>query len=176
MADKTTEQRTTFRRGIVATIVGLAHVIVGCASTMWAVARIAVIGYREPLEMGAGLAAFTYLFEGYMVILWLSGIGLLRGKPWGRHLTAVWALLAIALHVGAALIQRHFWGLLSPGFGWGDYFVMYYAGALILALAGAWALGRLPDWARALSALVGRDTPLARILGALARPAERSKP
>ncbi|HOS39025.1 MAG TPA: hypothetical protein PLG31_04770 [Spirochaetota bacterium] len=176
MSDNTKQQRNTFRRGIVATIIGIAHVVVGCAGTMWAIARIAVIGYRAPLEMGAWMAAFNYLYEGHVALLWLSGIGLLRGRAWGRALALVWAALSIVLHVAAYGIQRHYWGLLSPGFGWGDYFVLYYAGALVVAIAGSWALGRLPGWARALSELVGRDTPFARVLEALARPTERSKP
>jgi hypothetical protein len=137
--DKTTA-RKTFTRSLPATALGLCHVLAGFFATAWAIARIAVIGYREVFTLGTAIGVFNYAFEASPVLLWISGIGILRGKRWGAIIAVIWAAFAIVLHVASYFIQRHFWGVLSPGFGWGDYLVMYYACGVIAVVLGGKAV------------------------------------
>ncbi len=132
-ANGTVQQRTTFRRGPLGTLFGLAHTLAGFAAIAWAAVRISVIGWGAALEMGVPMSVFSYAWEANAVLLWLSGIGLLRGKPWGRALAAAWAVAAIALRAGAWLSYRHYWGPLAPGWGWGDTAVAWYASAVLAA-------------------------------------------
>lgn len=168
MAEKKPQPRKTFRRGPVATVVGLTHTVAGFLALAWAAARIAVIGYHEVLAMGGAMATVAFLFEGHAVLLWISGIGILRGKAWGRYCAAAWAAISLSLHVATYFIQDHFWGIISPGFSWTDYLIMYYAGAVIVVVAGAWALQRLPGWlarrAESESWPFGHDSVMSRLL------------
>jgi hypothetical protein len=128
-------KQVTFHRGLLNTVIGLLHTIFGFTTTVWAIARIIIIGYREVLRFGWLLGIFNYLFEANSILLWESGIGILRGKRWGKILASIWAGSTILFHLSSHLIRKHYWGILLPELGWGEILVIYYACAFLLAMA-----------------------------------------
>jgi hypothetical protein len=128
-------KQITFHRGLLDTAIGLLHTLFGFTTTLWAIARIIIIGYREVLRFGLLLGIYNYLFEANSILLWASGIGILRGKRWGKILASIWAGNTILFHLSSHLIRKHYWGILLPELGWGEILVIYYAGAFLLAMA-----------------------------------------
>jgi hypothetical protein len=125
----TDESRETkiFHRGIGATIAGLFHLVAGFLNTLFSVIRILIIGYAEPFAFSRAIGIFNLSFESLSIILWISGIGILRSKRWGLYAGAAWALLTILFHITARIIRAHYWGDLAAPLGWGEYLVVYYA-------------------------------------------------
>ena len=127
------EQRT-FNRSLSDTIIGFLHTVFGFSTTLWAIIRISIIGYKEAFNFGAFLGIYTYLFEATSILLWVSGIGLLRGKRWGRMLAAVWAGSSIFFHISSYYIRKQYWGELAPLPGWGEMLIIYYSCAYLLCV------------------------------------------
>jgi hypothetical protein len=125
----------TFRRGLLDTVIGLLHLILGFIATLWAAIRIAIIGYREVLQFGSWLAIFNYGCEMLPLLLWASGIGILRNKRWGKILGMVWACLAIITSLSSYYIRKSYWGILAPLPDWGEMLIIYYAGLYLLGMA-----------------------------------------
>ncbi len=117
----------TFRRGLLDTVIGLAHIGAGFFSFVWSLARIYVIGWKVVFEYGTGIGVFNYAFEATSLILWVSGIGILRGRKWGKITGAVWAVCVIVMHMMIYYIRKGNWGLLAPAPGWSDFIIIYYA-------------------------------------------------
>lgn len=131
------EEKTpeTFRRGLLDTAIGLLHLLLGFTATLWAAIRVAIIGYREVLQFGSWLAIFNYGYEMLPLLLWASGIGILRNKRWGKILGTVWAGLAIIASVSSYYIRKSYWGILAPLPDWGEMIIIYYAGLYLLGMA-----------------------------------------
>jgi hypothetical protein len=125
----------TFRRGIPATIAGLLHLILGFSNTLFSAARIFTIGYAEPFNYSFAIGFFSLSFESLSILLWISGIGILRAKRWGLYTGAAWASLTIYFHIASRVIRLYYWGDLAAPFGWGDYLVIYYALGFLAATA-----------------------------------------
>jgi hypothetical protein len=117
----------TFRRGMLLTIVGLMHVLLGFFSTTFSIIRMGVIGIGEPFRFSTAIGVYNVMFELTPIILWISGIGLLRAKKWGYILGSSWAILALFFHISAYIMRRVYWGDFAAVPGWGEYIIMYYA-------------------------------------------------
>jgi len=139
LSDKNVKGKKTFRRGPFGTIIGLLHVLAGFFSFAWSMARLSIIGYKVIFDYGTAMGIFNYAYESTSLLLWASGIGILRGKLWGKIAASVWAVLVIAFHLSIYFIRKSYWGPFAPAPGWGDFFMAYYA----LACLGVVALGPL---------------------------------
>lgn len=128
-------QPITFQRGPGATIIGLLHTITGFLVTLFAAARILLIGYEEPFRYSIKMGLYNMAFESSSVLLWISGIGILRGKKWGMIIGAVWGILSIFFHISAHIIRKNNWGDFAPSLSWGDYIIIYYSIAFIAGTA-----------------------------------------
>ena len=98
----------SFRRGPAATIIGLVHAVAGFFSTVWSVIRIYLIGYREVFNFGIFLGIYNYLVESLSLLLWISGIGILRGKRWGKILAVLWAASTILFSIVSYYIKKNY--------------------------------------------------------------------
>ena len=126
-----TKAPETFQRGIAATLVGLMHTLAGFFGTLLGVTRILIIGFHEPFRFSTFNGAFNLSFETLPVLLWLSGLGILRSKKWGVFLGAAWALLSIIFHIAALVMRKYYWGIFAAPPGWGEYLLFYYSTAFI---------------------------------------------
>lgn len=154
MPDSPEKKVRTFRRGIVGTLFGLIHVLAGFFSFLWSLARISIIGHKVIFDYGTAMAVFNYSYEATSLVLWASGIGILRGKLWGRIVAALWAVLVIFFHTAIYFTRKKYWGPLAPAPGWGDYAPICYA-ALLLAVLAAWPFLK-KGWARVRPLAAGK--------------------
>ena len=152
------KKRKTFRRGPVSTLIGFSHAVIGCTATLWAVARILIIGPESVFEYGTSIGVYNYIWESRPLFLWLSGIGILRAGRWGRILAMFWAVLTILTSGITMAIRRHYWGDLALGPGWSERFLTAYATVILVFYIlypyrgeiygslkeGLFSLGRLP--------------------------------
>ncbi len=117
----------TFTRSIFSTIIGLAHVILGFISTVIALIRISLIGLGPNFFYGSFVGVGVLLYEANSIILWASGIGILRGKKWGIYTGFAWCGLAVFFHFTTYFMRNYYMGIVAPPFSWGDYFIVYYS-------------------------------------------------
>ncbi len=118
---------TYFERSVPAGIVGLVHMVAGFLGTLLAVVKIALYGPVPPAGFGIFYVVFNYLYQLTPVLLWVSGIGILRARRWGAHLAAAWACSVLLLVPAAYGLRLRSFGLLAPDPGWALPFVLGYA-------------------------------------------------
>ena len=128
------KEQKIIHRNIVETFIGFFHVLFGFFSTIWAVIRISVIGYASVFESGILIGIFNYLYEFKSLLLWISGVGILRAQAWGRKSACVWAWMTIIFTVASRIIRKHYMGILANDFEWGEILILYYSIALIVYL------------------------------------------
>ena len=121
-----------FHRSVPFTVFGLVNTVAGFLSVAGTLFRMQFIGFSAALHFSTGLAVLIYCYEATSLLLWISGIGLLRGKSWGVIFAVAWSVCGIFFHLLLAWQKSADWGVLSPGLTWSGYLVIYYA----LALAG----------------------------------------
>lgn len=121
----------SFTRSIPWTVIGLMHVLLGFFNSAFALVRISIIGMDEPFKFSGAVAWFNLSWEASSVILWLSGIGILRAKRWGFVVGSVWALSAVFFHIGALFIRKNYWGEFAKPLGWVEYIIIYYSIGII---------------------------------------------
>jgi hypothetical protein len=121
----------SFTRSIPWTIIGLLHVLLGFFNSAFAVVRISIIGIDEPFKFSGAVAWFNLSWEASSVILWLSGIGILRAKRWGFVVGSLWALSAIVFHIGALFMRKYYWGEFAKPMAWVEYIIIYYSIGII---------------------------------------------
>ena len=129
------EQRNpnSFRRGITLTVIGLIHVLFGFFSLLISIARMLVIGIKEPFLFSQWIGIYNVAFELSPLLLWISGIGILRAKRWGFVIGLFWAFLSILFYALLSIIRKFYWGDFSAPLGWGSWIIIYYSIAFILA-------------------------------------------
>ena len=128
---KKKEKRRVFQRGLGATVFGIAHTTIGFIAIVWALTRIFLFGPGEVFQGGLWIGVYNYIYESTLILLWLSGIGLLRARPWGTKLFRAWAVLALFFQFANQWIRTMEWGALSPAFGWGELFLVSYCLGII---------------------------------------------
>jgi hypothetical protein len=122
----------SFKRGFILTIIGLIHVLFGFLSLLISVARMLIIGIKEPFLFSQWIGIYNVVFELSPLLLWISGIGILRTKRWGFIIGSFWACLSILFYGLLYVIRKFYWGDFSAPLGWGSWIVIYYSIAFIL--------------------------------------------
>ena len=92
-----------------------------------------VIGIKEPFLFSQWIGIYNVAFELSPMLLWISGIGILRAKRWGFVIGLFWAFLSILFYALLSIIRKFYWGDFSAPLGWGSWIVIYYSIAFILA-------------------------------------------
>ena len=149
-----TVEAAAFERGAFAGFIGLLHLGAGFLSTVIAAAKVILYGPGAVFEAAPFLGLFNYLYQFTSVLLWFSGIGILRASPWGRRLAAAWAISVMVLIPTGYFLRLRALGLLTPDIGWGNTVVLSYAVAVLLVVwrlelsalserAGVWLAIRL---------------------------------
>jgi len=125
----------TFTRSAGDTIVGLIHVLAGSLSFFYSLTRIILIGFSEVFKYGHAIGIYNYYNEFTSILLWLSGIGILRSRKWGRIIALIWAVSVILLDIISYRIRYNYWGIIALKSSWSNILIIYYATFLIIYLS-----------------------------------------
>ncbi len=130
-----------FRRGLFDTFLGLLHILAGFFSSLWSFISILIIGYNEVFRLGAFWGIYNYLSESTSLLLWLSGVGILRSRRWGKTLGVAWSILVIIRSVFSYYYSEYRWGAHIPEYDW-DSVVKFFYAWFFLTLRGGVYLSR----------------------------------
>lgn len=120
------QEQKTFQRGLLLTVIGLCHAVFGFCSVIWSLIVMGVVGYYQAFTYGYFYGIMIYIYEYKSLLLWASGIGILRAKKWGTILGLAWCLLSIFFIILNHIIRSNNWGIASPKLSWGEYAIIYY--------------------------------------------------
>ena len=119
--------RHTFQRSVFFTIIGYIHLYCGLFPFIWAVIRIGAVGAGEVFATGLFYGILNYLLEFSVILLWISGIGLLRGRGWGISWGLAWAVLRLLLALVIYIYEQTSLGILAPTPDLVDKIIVFYA-------------------------------------------------
>ncbi len=147
-----------FRRGFFDTLTGLLHIIAGFSSSLWSLISLLLIGYDEVFQLGIFWGVYNYISESTSLLLWLSGIGILRNKKWGKALAVAWSFAVIVKAVFSRYYSEYRWGAHIPEYDWDIVLKLYYS-LFFLCATGCLSLLKDPHKKETLKAFILRFTP-----------------
>ncbi len=127
-----------FRRGLFDTLTGLLHILAGFFSSLWSFASILIIGYNEVFKLGTFWGLYNYLSESTSLLLWLSGVGILRNRKWGKTLGVAWSLTVIIRSIFSYYYSEYRWGLHIPEYDWDSVVKFFYAWFFLTVWGGVY--------------------------------------